>query len=105
MPEIVKAALCGPAAAEIQHHKLILQPFLHPNRAQLVLTISNGMPASASAQTPGIRPQSVPSVGMASSYFPSQRIQFMRSALPIPPVSDPWPPQALLLWQSLDHLR
>ncbi|CAI0434830.1 unnamed protein product [Linum tenue] len=93
-PEIVKAALYGPAAAKIPAPQINLAAVPAPQASSMAAP-QIGMPASVSAQSPGIRPQGVPTVGMNPNYFPSQQNQFMRPAQPIPPVSGPRPPQAI----------
>ncbi|CAN0927432.1 Uncharacterized calcium-binding protein C800.10c [Linum grandiflorum] len=115
-PEIVKAALYGPAAAKIPAPQINLaavpapqvRPMGMPGSApqmgmpgsapQMGMPGSApqmSMPPSASGHTPGLRPQGVPTSGMNPHYFPSQQSQFMRPAQGIPPVSGPRPPQAI----------
>ncbi|CAN1315638.1 Uncharacterized calcium-binding protein C800.10c [Linum perenne] len=96
-PEIVKAALYGPAAAKIPAPQINLAavpaPQVRPMGAASAPQM--GMRASAPAHTSGTRPQGVPTSGMTPHYFPSQQSQFMRPAQGIPPVSGPRPPQAI----------
>ncbi|CAI0381649.1 unnamed protein product [Linum tenue] len=93
-PEIVKAALYGPAAAKIPAPQINLAA-VPAAQAGSMGAQQMGMPASASTQSPGIRPQGAPTMGMNPNYFPSQQNQFMRPGQPITPVSGPRPPQAI----------
>ncbi|XP_021601726.1 epidermal growth factor receptor substrate 15 isoform X2 [Manihot esculenta] len=85
-PDIVKAALYGPAAAKIPPPKITLPatPVQQANPMGAASAPQMGLVAPTSSQNLGFRGPGVPNASMNQHYFPSQQSQSMR------------PPQATL---------
>ncbi|XP_015574637.1 epidermal growth factor receptor substrate 15 isoform X3 [Ricinus communis] len=86
-PDIVKAALYGPAAAKIPPPKINLlatpvqqvNPMMTPSAPQM------GAPPPTPVQSLGFRGPGLPNAGINQQYFPSPQSQTMRPPQAIPP--------------------
>lgn len=94
-PDIVKAALYGPAAAKIPAPQINLAaiPPLQPNRAPAPPVPQMGVTAPPSSQSFPYRGQGLPGHAPNPQYFPSQQSPTMRPPQPMPAVSAPRPQQ------------
>ncbi|XP_050215165.1 uncharacterized protein LOC126666204 isoform X3 [Mercurialis annua] len=95
-PDIVKAALYGPAAAKIPPPKINLPatPMQQVNPRPPATQIGAVAPP-VSVQNPGFRGPGVPNPTMGQQYFPSQHSQTMRPPQAIPPGIASRPPQGI----------
>ncbi|WCJ44727.1 Calcium-binding EF hand family protein [Euphorbia peplus] len=93
-PDIVKAALYGPAAAKIPPPKINIPPSSPSNVMPAAPAPQMGAGAPAATQNLGFRGPGVPNVGMNQNYFPSQ--QTMRPPQAIPPVTASAPSQGIM---------
>lgn len=96
-PDIVKAALYGPAAAKIPAPQINLAAIPSPQPNQMTTTPAPQMGAVAptASQNLGFRGQTLPNPSTNQQYFPSQQNQFMRPPQPMPAGSASRPPQNL----------
>ncbi|OVA00637.1 EPS15 homology (EH) [Macleaya cordata] len=82
-PDIVKAALFGPAAAKIPAPQINLAATAAPQLSSAAPTPQMGAAAAAASQNLSFRgPQVLPNAGVSQQQFPSQANQFMRPPLP-----------------------
>ncbi|WCJ32834.1 Calcium-binding EF hand family protein [Euphorbia peplus] len=93
-PDIVKAALFGPASAKIPAPQINLAATPAPRSATPAPQIAGTAPVAS--QGVGIRPQFPGNGSTAQQYFPSQQNQFMR-----PPQAMPSHPQQVLASQGI----
>lgn len=96
-PDIVKAALYGPAASKIPAPQINLAAIPSPQPNQMTTTPAPQMGAVAptASQNLGFRGQTLPNHSTNQQYFPSQQNQFMRPPQPMPAGSASRPPQNL----------
>jgi epidermal growth factor receptor substrate 15 len=96
-PDIVKAALYGPAAAKIPAPQINLPATPTPqlNSVGAASAPQMGVVAPTSSQNLGFRAQGVPNPIMNQHYFPSQQNQAMRPAQVMPPATASRPPQGI----------
>ena len=85
-PDIVKAALYGPAAAKIPAPQINFPATSAPQIGAAVPTSSPNL---------GFRGPGVPNASMSQQYFPSQQNPSMRPPQTIPAVTGPRPPQGI----------
>ncbi|XP_022769402.1 epidermal growth factor receptor substrate 15 isoform X2 [Durio zibethinus] len=85
-PDIVKAALYGPAAAKIPAPQINFPPTSAPQMGAAVPTSSSNL---------GFRGLGVPNASMSQQNFPSQQIPSMRPAQTMPAATAPRPPQGI----------
>ncbi|KDP36775.1 hypothetical protein JCGZ_08066 [Jatropha curcas] len=100
-PDIVKAALYGPAAAKIPAPKINLPatPVLHVPQVNPVVAASApqmGTVAPTASQNPGFRGPGVPNPGMNQHYFPPQQSPSIRPPQAIQPGASSHPPQGFI---------
>lgn len=97
-PDIVKAALYGPAAAKIPPPQINLAaaPASQLNSMGVASTPQMAAVAPTSSQNLGFRAQGVPNPGMNQHYFPYQQNQVMRPPQPVPAVTAPRPSQGIV---------
>lgn len=96
-PDMVKAALYGPASAKIPPPQINLAaiPAPQPNPLAPAPTPQMGPVAPPSSQNTSFRGQVPPNANMSQQYYPSQGNQTMRPPLPPSSVNAARPPQAL----------
>uniref|UniRef100_A0A5B7AW49 Epidermal growth factor receptor substrate 15-like 1 n=1 Tax=Davidia involucrata TaxID=16924 RepID=A0A5B7AW49_DAVIN len=96
-PDMVKAALYGPASAKIPPPQINLAPTPAPQLNSMVATSSPHMGAVAppAPQNLGFRGQVPPNASMNQQYFPSQGNQSARPPLPMPAGTASRPPQGV----------
>ncbi|XWS26023.1 hypothetical protein CRYUN_Cryun27aG0118100 [Craigia yunnanensis] len=85
-PDIVKAALYGPAAEKIPAPQIKFPATSGPQMGAAVPTASPNL---------GFRGPGVPNASMSQQYFPSQQNPLMRPPQTIPAVTGPRPPQGI----------
>lgn len=95
-PDIVKAALFGPAAAKIPAPQINLPATPAPrlNSVSAAPVPQMGTVAPTSSQALGVRGQVVPNASMNQHYFPPQQNQVMRPHQVVPTGMPPGPPQS-----------
>ncbi|KAF2291685.1 hypothetical protein GH714_028116 [Hevea brasiliensis] len=92
-PDMVKAALYGPASAKIPAPQINLAPRPAPNAVTPAPQMAGA--TSVLSQITGIRPPQMPgNANTNQHYFPSQQNQFMRPPQSMPPNFVFHPPQA-----------
>ncbi|XP_041021373.1 epidermal growth factor receptor substrate 15-like 1 isoform X1 [Juglans microcarpa x Juglans regia] len=96
-PDIVNAALYGPAAAKIPPPQINLAAIPAPqlNSMGAASAPRMGADALASSQNLGFRAQGVPNPSMNQHYFPSQQNQAMRPSQAMPAVTASHPLQGI----------
>ncbi|KAL9269683.1 putative calcium-binding protein [Drosera capensis] len=106
-PDIVKAAIYGPASSKIPAPQINLPPTaaIPPSQASASLalrpnasaspTMQTGLVAPTSSQNPGFRGQLPPNTNMNQQYFPSQGSQMIRAPQVMPAGSTARPPQGI----------
>lgn len=96
-PDMVKAALYGPAAAKIPAPQINLTAIPAPQSNSMGAASAPQMGAIAptSSQNPGFRAQGVPNPSMNQHYFPSQQNQALRPPQSMPAVTAPHPSQGI----------
>ncbi|XP_021666064.2 uncharacterized protein LOC110654402 isoform X2 [Hevea brasiliensis] len=97
-PDIVKAALYGPAAAKIPPPKINppATPVQQVNSMGAASAPQMGAVAPTASQNLGFRGPGVPNASMNQHYFPSQQSQSMRPPQAIPPGNASRPPQGII---------
>lgn len=96
-PDMVKAALYGPASAKIPAPQINLAavPAPQPTSMTPSLAPQTGTVPPMVSQNLGFRGQVPPNAGMNQQYFPSSGNQSMRAPLPLPTATGSHPPQGL----------
>jgi epidermal growth factor receptor substrate 15 len=96
-PDMVKAALYGPAAAKIPAPQINLTVIPAPQLNSMGASSAPQMGAIAptSSQNLGFRAQGVPNPSMNQHYVPSQQNQALRPPQPMPAVTAPRPSQGI----------
>ncbi|XP_059460128.1 actin cytoskeleton-regulatory complex protein pan1-like isoform X1 [Corylus avellana] len=95
-PDMVKAALYGPAAAKIPAPQINLTAISAPQLNSMgAASAPRSAIAPTSSQNLGFRAQGVPNPSMNQHYFPSQQNQALRPPQPMPAATAPRPSQGI----------